>query len=71
MDARGMIGEQKLVWIPGEPTLTIVQQFRLIEIAHETQHAGVRNRALEILDRAMHPMAVAEVVDGISGDRPS
>lgn len=51
----GALGYQPVI-----PTLTVAQQFRLIEIAHDTQHEAVRRSALELLNRAMNPVRTYE-----------
>lgn len=47
-------------WIPVEKSLTHDQQFRLIEIAHETKHEDVRVAALKLLLLTQHPRLIME-----------
>ncbi len=44
-------------WYPQQPIerLTLDQQFRLVEIAHETTDSGLRRVALRLVEQATHP----------------
>lgn len=44
-----------------EKPLSIHEQFRLVEIAHETSNADIRKAALEVLERALHPLMMFTV----------
>lgn len=56
-----------LNWFPVEPSLTVLQKFRLIEIAHETSDPSVRRYALDLLAHAMNPMMVVAPETNVAG----
>jgi hypothetical protein len=47
-----------LAYVPEPERLTLAQRFRLIEIAHETPHAALRDEVIRLLVLAAHPPLV-------------
>lgn len=50
---------------PAPDKLTLHEQFRLIEIAHETADSNVKAEAMSLLAR--HQMPMVAVFNGVSG----
>lgn len=49
---------ERLTWVEEPERLTLAQRFRLIEIAHETPHAGLRAEVIRFLVLTSHPAVV-------------
>ena len=49
---------QPTTLVADEPRLSVLQMFRLLEMAHETSDMAVRRGCLELLERSMHPPVV-------------
>lgn len=58
----GFLGSAPLTITQVENPLTQHQQFRLIEIAHETKHDDVRVAALKLLHLAQNPLFIKEAM---------
>lgn len=46
--------------------LSLHEQFRLVEIAHETPHYEIRKAALEVLEKYLNPLVMVTSADGQS-----